>query len=59
MPILRERRDLNAETPMNLQIENPPRFMTILFLLSRIPASFPENPAKAHHLPSARRQDSD
>jgi hypothetical protein len=30
MPILRESRDFNAETPMNLQIEKPPRF--ILFL---------------------------
>jgi hypothetical protein len=26
MPILRESRDLNAETPMNLQIEKPPKF---------------------------------
>jgi len=59
MPILRERRDLNAETPMNLQIENPPRFMAIVPILNRNPASPPREFCNAPSSPLCRRCDSD
>lgn len=49
MPILWDTRDLKAETPRNLQIENPPRFMALLLLLNANPVS----PAKTKHLPFA------
>jgi hypothetical protein len=47
MPILRESRDLNAETPMNLQIENPPRFIA-----SPHTDTNPVSLATTHHRPS-------
>jgi hypothetical protein len=39
MPILRESRDLKAEIPRSLQIENPPRFMVFIPLPNRNPAT--------------------
>src|SRR5580693_2319399 len=48
MPILREILDLNAETPMNLQTEKPPRFIAFPHLPDRNPASL----ATTHHRPS-------
>ena len=39
IPIVRETRDLRAETPRNLQIENPPRFMVFIPLPNRNPAT--------------------
>jgi hypothetical protein len=49
MPIVRETRDLKAETPRNLQIEKPPRFVAFLHLPNRNPESL----ASTHHLPRA------
>ena len=49
MPILRETRDLKAEIPKNLQIENPPRFIVVLHL----PRTNPATRVKTNHRPYA------